>query len=193
MNPTEATLLTIAIILLVGLIIYSLITSRRVTSKSAESQAESLKNMLDEYTKKANTREKTITEKFEASNIEIPTKQYAQYDNCRAVEEMGLTKEEADGFVLDLVKAINAEIPRIEQAILSSDYKRVEEIVHTITGSSSTLGSGGVSSALISFYTAVQHRDTLQDLYVHLQNIKYYIEELRVQCDDPDNNSGDCI
>ena len=94
---------------------------------------------------------------------------------------MGLTQEEADSFVHDLVKALESEMPRIEEAIKGSDYKAVEEIVHTITGSSSTLGSGGVSSALISFYTAVQHRDDFQDLYVHLQNVKYYLAELKKQ------------
>jgi len=187
MNPTEATLLTIAIILLLGLVVYSVASSSSSKPKSAASQAESLKSMLDEYAKKSQGRVKTISENFEASNIEIPTKQYDIYDNSRAVEEMGLTQEEADGFVLDLVKAIQAEIPKIEASILKGDYKDVEEIVHTITGSSSTLGSGGVSSALISFYTAVQHRDSLDDLYVHLQNLKYYIQELNDQCSRHDS------
>lgn len=182
MNPTEATLLTIAIVLLLGLIIYSLLSSNRSTPKSAASQAESLKSMLNEYAQKSKEKVKTIAENFEASNIAIPTKQYDVYDNSRAVEEMGLTQEEADGFVVDLVKAIQAEIPKIEASILKGDYKSVEEIVHTITGSSSTLGSGGVSSALICFYTAVQHRDSLDELYVHLQNLKYYIKELDEQC-----------
>ncbi len=181
MNPTEATLLTIAIILLLGLVIYSMVSNKSAKPKSAASQAESLKNMLDEYVKKSQDREMTISENFEASNIVIPTKQYDMYDNSRAVEEMGLTQEEADAFVNDLVKAVQAEIPKIEASILKGDYKTVEEIVHTITGSSSTLGSGGVSSALISFYAAVQHRDKLDDLYVHLQNLKYYIEELNEQ------------
>ena len=182
MNPPEATLLTIAIVLLLGLVIYSVFSNKSSKPKSAASQAESLKNMLDEYTQKSQGREKTISENFEASHIEIPTKQYDIYDNSRAVDEMGLTQEEADSFVLDLVKAIQSEIPKIEASILKGDYKNVEEIVHTITGSSSTLGSGGVSSALISFYAAVQHRDRLDELYIHLQNIKYYIEELNEQC-----------
>ena len=182
MNYTEATLLTSAIVLLLGLVIYSLATNKSSKPKSAESQAESLKNMLDEYTKKSLDSEKTITENFEASHVDIPTKQYDMFDNTRAVKEMGLTQEEADGFVVDLVKAIKTEVPRIESAILSGKFKEVEEIVHTITGSSSTLGSGGVSSALISFYTAVQHRDSLDDLYVHLQNVKFYINELDEQC-----------
>lgn len=182
MGYNEASLLITAIVILVGLVVYSLLLSRHKShSRSAESQAESLKNMLDEYAQKVKSDVKPIDAQFDMTGIVIPTKVYDAYDNSRAVEEMGLTQEEADGFVKELVKAIETEIPRIEKAILAADYKSVEEIVHTITGSSSTLGSGGVSSALISFYTAVQHRDDFQKLYVHLQNLKYYIAELKKQ------------
>ena len=182
MGYNEASLLITAIVILIGLVIYSLLLSRhRSRSKSAASQAESLKYMLDEYAQKVKSEVKPIDAQFDISDTSIPTKAYNAYDNSRAVEEMGLTQEEADDFVTELIKAIETEIPHIEKAILGSDYKRVEEIVHTITGSSSTLGSGGVSSALISFYTAVQHRDDFKTLYVHLQNLKYYIAELKKQ------------
>jgi len=182
MDGSETLLLSLAIFLLVVLIFYSLYLHFRVNrSKSAESQAQSLKNMLDEYAQKVQEDEGGIDEKFDISDTPIPTKVFSPYDNTRAVEEMGLTKEEADNFVLELIKALESEIPRIEESILNSDMKTLEEIVHTITGSSSTLGSGGVSSALISFYTAVQHRDSLQELYVHLQNVKYYLAELKKQ------------
>jgi len=137
--------------------------------------------MLDEYAQKVQEDASGIDEQFDISDIHIPTKKYDKYDNARAIEEMGLTKEEADSFVLELIKALTSEIPRIEEAILNSDMKTLEEIVHTITGSSSTLGSGGVSTALISFYTAVQHRDAYKDLYIHLQNVKYYLAQLKQQ------------
>ena len=182
MNNYEALLLGLAIAILAGLILYSAYLKYRSSQvTSAASQAESLKSMLDEYAQKVQDDESTVDEKFNTEGIVIPTKAYDKYSNTRAVEEMGLTQEEADSFVHDLVKALESEMPRIEEAIKGSDYKAVEEIVHTITGSSSTLGSGGVSSALISFYTAVQHRDDFQDLYVHLQNVKYYLAELKKQ------------
>ncbi len=182
MNSSEIILLSLAIAILVGLIVYSIyLTYRSSQVKSAESQAESLKSMLDEYAQTTQENERPIEEKFESEELVIPTKEHPKYDNSRAVDEMGLTQEEADSFVHDLVKAIQSEIPKIEEAISNSDYKTVEEIVHTITGSSSTLGSGGISSALISFYTAVQHRDSFQELYVHLQNVKHYLSELKEQ------------
>jgi len=182
MNNPEALLLSLAIAILAGLILYSIfLTYRSSKVKSAESQAESLKCMLDEYAQKVQDEDYTIDEKFVSDGIDIPTKAYPKYDNIRAVDEMGLTREEADSFVLDLIKAIEAEIPRIEEAILGSDYKTVEEIIHMITGTSSTLGTGGISSAFISFYTSVQHRDNFQSLYIHLQNVKYYLDELKGQ------------
>ena len=182
MNSSEALLLSLAIAILAGLILYSVYLKYRSSKvSSAASQAESLKSMLDEYAQKVQEDEDTVEDKFNTSNIEIPTKAYPKYDNARAVVEMGLTQEDADSFVHDLIEAIESEVPRIEEAIEGSDYKTIEEIVHTITGSSSTLGTGGVSSALISFYTSVQHRDDFQKLYVHLQNVKYYLNELKVQ------------
>lgn len=182
MNNPEFILLSLAIAMLVGLILYSMyLTYRSSQIKSAASQVESLKNMLNEYSQKPKNDNYTIDEKFDIEGIVIPTKMHPKYDNSRAVDEMGLTQKEADGFVHELVKAIEAEVPRIEAAILSSNHKDVEEIVHTITGTSSTLGTGGLSMALISFYTAVQHRDSFQKLYIHLQNVKYYLAELKEQ------------
>jgi len=182
MDYTDASLLITAIVILVVLVIYSLLQARHGSyAKSAESQAESLKNMLDEYAQKVKSDVRPIDAQFDLTGVDIPTKEYKPYNNARAVEEMGLTQEEADEFVLELVKAIETEIPQIEKAIMNADYKSVEEIIHTITGSSSTLGSGGISSALISFYAAVQHRDDFQELYVHLQNLKYYIAQLKVK------------
>jgi len=182
MNGSETLLLSLAIFLLVTMIFYSAYLHLRSSrGKSAESQAQSLKNMLDEYAQKVQEDEGGIDEKFNIDDIVIPTKKFDTFDNSRAVDEMGLTQEEADNFVLELVKALESEIPHIEEAILNADMKKLEDTVHTITGSSSTLGSGGVSSALISFYTAVQHRDAYQDLYVHLQNVKYYLAQLKKQ------------
>ncbi len=182
MNNSEILLLSLAIAILAGLIFYSIyLTYRASKIKAASSQAESLKSMLDEYAKKVTKNRPAIDEKFDTDDFDIPTKVYEQYDNSRAVDEMGLSQEEADAFVHELFKAITSEIPRIEEAILKSDYKAVEEIVHTITGSSSTLGSRGISSALISFYTSVQHRDSFKTLYVHLQNVKYYLDQLKEQ------------
>ncbi|WP_345977779.1 hypothetical protein [Sulfurimonas sp. HSL3-7] len=180
MNNTETLLLAIAIIILLGLIIYSLLlSSGSLNPKSAESQAESLKKLLDEYALQVKKEEKTLEEQFDSLEITIPTKIYPKFDNSRAVDEMGLSQEDADAFVLDLIKAIEAEVPKIDMALTNGDYKSLEEIVHTITGTSSTLGSGGISSALISFYAAVQHHDSLQKLFIHQQNVKHYLSSLK--------------
>jgi hypothetical protein len=180
MNNTETLLLAIAITILLGLIIYSvLLSSGSSKPKSAVSQAESLKKLLDEYALQVKKEEGTLEEQFESLAITIPTKIYPKFDNSRAVDEMGLSQEDADTFVLDLIKAIEVEIPNIDKALANGDYKSLEEIVHTITGTSATLGSGGISSALISFYAAVQHHDTLQKLFIHQQNVKHYLTSLK--------------
>jgi len=179
MNDKETILLAIAIVILVILIIYSLVTSKRFEKpKSPESQSLSLKSMLDEYAKQVNDDQQKSVEVLEVDVI-IPTKEYPPFDNDRAVTEMGLEKSEADAFVVDLIDAIESEITHIQSGILSGDIQRIEVIVHTITGTSSTLGSGGISSALISFYAAIQHRDNQKTLQVHLENVKHYLEALK--------------
>ena len=179
MNNTEALLLALAIAILLGLIIYSVLLSSRASKKAAASQAESLKLMLEEYAKNVREGQKEVANELPEIDVEIPTKQYPKFDNSRAVNEMGLSQEEADSLVLELIKAIEVEIPRVEEALRTHDIRTIEEVIHTITGSSSTLGSGGVSSALISFYAAVQHRDVMENLRIHLENVKYYLASLK--------------
>ena len=179
MSNYETLLLTIIAIMLVWNI-YSFLYSRRCPkSKATDSRAERLMNMLNEYAQR--TREKKKNKDFELPRIDvqIPTKEYPEFSNIRAVDEMGLTQKDADALVLELVKAIEAEIPRIEKALKTRELVTLEEIIHKITGSSSTLGSGGISSALISFYTAVQHHDDMNKLLIHLENVKYYLSRLK--------------
>jgi len=179
MNNTEALLLALAIVILLGLIIYSVLLSSRASKRKAASQAESLKLMLEEYAKNVREEQREAETELPEIDVEIPTKQYPKFDNSRAVTEMGMSQEEADSLVLELIKAIEVEIPRVEEALKTHDIRTIEEVIHTITGSSSTLGSGGVSSALISFYAAVQHRDVMEKLRIHLENVKYYLASLK--------------
>jgi hypothetical protein len=179
MSNTETLLLAI-IAVMFAWNIYSFLYSRRCPkSRATESRAESLMHMLNQYTQR--TREKKQNSDFELSSIDvqIPTKEHPKFSNLRAVDEMGLSQEEADALVLELVKAIESEIPRIEKALKTRELITLEEIVHKITGSSSTLGSGGISSALISFYTAVQHHDDMNKLQIQLENVKYYLSRLK--------------
>jgi len=181
MNNTEVVLLSAVIIILLGLVIYSVFTSSKPSKKErAAMQAETFMNILSEYAQKVQEeKQKTTTEDLAPVDVAIPTKVYPKFDSSRAMEEIGLTREEADTFVLELIKVVEAEIVRIEEALRKNDMKTIETIVHTITGSSSTLGSGGITSALISFYAAVQHRDNMQILQIHLENVKYYLGLLK--------------
>lgn len=136
-------------------------------------------NKLNQYTQQAKDEEENSDLEFSSVDAEIPTKEHPKFSNSRAVNEMGLSQKEADALVGELVKAIESEIPRIERALTTNEIEILEEIIHKITGSSSTLGSGGISSALISFYIAVKHRDDMHKLQIHLENVKYYLSRLK--------------
>ncbi len=174
------TLLFSIIIIMFGWNIYSFLYSRRCPkSKATDSRAEKLMNMLNQYAQQTREKKQNKDAELPGIDVQIPTKEYPKFSNLRAVDEMGLTQKEADALVIELVKAIEAEIPRIEKALKARELITLEEIVHKITGSSSTLGSGGISSALISFYTAVQHHDDMNRLLIHLENVKYYLSRLK--------------
>lgn len=179
MSNYETLLLTIIAIMLVWNIYSFLYTRRCPKSKLTDSRAESLMNMLNQYAQRKRKKKQNSDFEFSSIDVQIPTKEHPKFSNLRAVDEMGLSQEEADALVLELVKAIESEIPRIEKALKTRELITLEEIVHKITGSSSTLGSGGISSALISFYTAVQHHDDMNKLQIHLENVKYYLSRLK--------------
>ena len=162
MSTTE-TLLLLIITILLGWNIYSFLQARRCPKpKVTESRVEALMKIFNQYAQQL--REEKNDLELPKVDVPIPTKEHPKFNNSRAVNEMGMSQEEADALVEELVKAIEAEIPRIEEALKKREIKILEEIIHKITGSSSTLGSGGISSALISFYTAVQHRDDMYKL-----------------------------
>jgi len=113
--------------------------------------------------------------------IELPKKEYQKYSNSRAMEQLGLSQEEADMFIGELIDQIDSEIPGLETAIQNKDLEKIESISHMIKGSATSLGSGGVADVLIDFNTYVKGGDDKQIIQAHFENLKYYLVELKSQ------------
>ena len=75
-------------------------------------------------------------------------KHYEKFNNMRAVEQLGLSQEEADMFVKELIEQIDEELPKLEAAIEKKEFEQIDDISHMIKGSSASLGSGGVADLL---------------------------------------------
>jgi len=124
---------------------------------------------------------KTEPVAIEKPPVELPKKEYPKYDNARAVEQLGLSQEEADMFISELIEQIDSEIPGLEAAINNEDIEKIESITHMIKGSATSLGSGGVADVLTDFNTYIKEDQDSQMIQYHLNNLKHHLVKLKAQ------------
>ena len=119
-----------------------------------------------------------ITEK--PKNIAISLGKYPKFDHSRLLK-MGLSEAEAKEFVAELIPQIETQIPLIKEAMAISDFHNMERLTHSIKGSSTTVGTGGISDLLVDFNTYVKTGTELAIAEAYLKQLKYYCEELKEQ------------
>ncbi|OQX60191.1 MAG: hypothetical protein B5M52_00920 [Helicobacteraceae bacterium 4484_230] len=108
-------------------------------------------------------------------------KQYDKFNNARAVEQLGLSQDEADMFIKELIQQIDDELPKLEAAIDNEDFEQIDDISHMIKGSSSSLGSGGVADVLSDMNEYSKEGRDIEIIRDYLYNLKYYFNELKTQ------------
>lgn len=106
---------------------------------------------------------------------------YPEFSNARAVEQLGLSQEEADMFISELVIQIDEELPNLDAAVAEHDVEQVERLSHKLKGSATSLGEGGVADVLVDFNTYCKSGDDAGVIQDHLNNLKYYFEQLKEQ------------
>ena len=89
---------------------------------------------------------------------------------------MGLSDEEAKDFVKELISQIEELLPAIEKATEEKDFHQMERLTHSIKGSSTNIGTGGIAELLVDYNTYLKTGD---DIVLS----KAYFEELKVQLD----------
>ena len=129
---------------------------------------------------KAPTKPEPIVE--EKPQVILPKRDYPHFDNARAVEQLGLSQEEADMFITELIELIDTELSGLETAVHNEEYDIIENISHMIKGSATSLGSGGVADVLVDFNTYVKDEEpNIKVIHAHLDNLKHYLDELKKQ------------
>ena len=118
--------------------------------------------------------------KAEVVRKELPKGEYSDFNNSRLLD-MGLSQEDADTFVLELIGQIDDHIPQLEAAIEAGDYEQVEHLTHSVKGSASNLGTGGVSDVMTDFNAYCKGGTDKEVLLAHLNNLKAYQEKLKSQ------------
>jgi len=119
-------------------------------------------------------------QKPEPKSITVSLGDYPKFDHSRLIE-MGLSQEEAKEFVRELIPQIGAQIPLIKEAIAIPDFHEIERLTHSIKGSSSTVGTGGVSDLLDDFNTYLKSGAEPAIAEAYLEQLNHYYEELKEQ------------
>jgi len=108
-------------------------------------------------------------------------KQYDKFNNARAIEQLGLSQDEADMFIKELIQQIDDELPKLEAAIKNEDFDQIDDISHMIKGSSSSLGSGGVADVLSEMNEYSKKGRDIEIIRDYFYNLKHYFNELKTQ------------
>ncbi len=111
---------------------------------------------------------------------ELPKGVYPAFDNSRLLD-MGLSQEDADIFFQDLVVQIDDHIPQIEAAVKGKAYEEIEQLTHSIKGSATNLGTGGISDALVEYNTYCKTGKDDDILLAYLEILKTYQVKLKEQ------------
>jgi len=107
--------------------------------------------------------------------------EYTVFDNARTMEEFGLSKEEADEFIVELITQVEDEMPALEAAVEAHDAKQIEDISHMVKGSATNLGTGGIADVLIDFNTYMKSDNDPAVVAGHMLNLRRALKELKEQ------------
>ncbi|MDQ1325666.1 MAG: hypothetical protein QG564_790 [Campylobacterota bacterium] len=135
-----------------------------------------------------NTRQKDskiITEIFSPTiqikpPISFPQLKYPPFNHTRLIA-MGFSQKDAKEFVNELIGQIEAQIPLIDEAMKIPDFRRMERLTHSIKGSATNLGNGGISDLLVDYNTYLKGGQDLSAAETYFAHLKYYLKILKDQ------------
>jgi HPt (histidine-containing phosphotransfer) domain-containing protein len=119
-------------------------------------------------------------EQVEKIQKELPLCNYPKFTHIRLIE-MGLSDEEAKEFVQELIPQLEEQIPLIEKVLQSSDYHQMERLTHSIKGSATNLGTGGISDLLVACNTYLKTGTDSEIATTYFEHLKHYTKELKEQ------------
>ena len=124
--------------------------------------------------------EETLEITEEPEIIPITLADYPRFDHSRLLG-MGLSEEEAIEFVKELIPQIAAQIPLIREALEKSDFHTMERLTHSIKGSATTVGTGGISDLLTDYNTYLKTGTEQAIAQAYFEQFNHYYVELKKQ------------
>jgi uncharacterized phage infection (PIP) family protein YhgE len=118
----------------------------------------------------------------ESSEVSAPITlpDYPAFSHERLLE-MGLSDEDAKAFVQELIEQIETEIPLIEAAMLQHDFHQMERVTHGIKGSSTNVGTGGVTDLIVAYNTYLKTGTDMAIAAIYHARLKKELERLKTQ------------
>jgi len=111
---------------------------------------------------------------------ELPEVKYPKFSHARLVD-MGLSDDEAVEFVQELIPQLELQIPLVEEAMNIPDFHQMERLTHSIKGSATNIGTGGVSDLLVECNTYLKSGTDIDIAKVYFEALKHYTQELKTQ------------
>ena len=111
---------------------------------------------------------------------QLPEANYPNFSHARLVD-MGLSDEEAREFVTELIPQLEIQIPLIEEAMNIPDFHQMERLTHSIKGSATNLGTGGVSDLLVEWNTYLKTGTDTDITKAYFDHLVHYTAELKAQ------------
>jgi len=113
-------------------------------------------------------------------SVELPKCNYPDFDHSRLIE-MGLGEDDAKEFVSDLINQIDEQIPKIKDAINDENVEQIEKLTHSIKGSSTNIGVGGIADLLVEFNTYTKSKSNFAVITEYFNQLKVYLQKLKDQ------------
>ncbi|WP_201353496.1 Hpt domain-containing protein [Hydrogenimonas urashimensis] len=111
----------------------------------------------------------------------ILRKDYGHFSHQRLVEGMGLSSEEADEFVVELIHQLENAINDLDRALETENFTEIEHITHGLKGAALNIGEGGVADLLTEYNTYMKENHELPVIRAYQTLLKQTVSDLKVE------------
>jgi len=188
------TILSIFVLIVITIIIFEVRNERKYQAKRRQRREATNNKQEQKFPQDPLlTPKKKIPEPKQEVITSTPTKQkpikkekklphctYPQFTHARLVK-MGLSDEESKEFVQELIPQLEIQIPLIKEALAIPDFHQMERLTHSIKGSATNLGTGGISDLLVECNTYLKTGTDIDIAKAYFDYLKHYTQELKEQ------------
>ncbi len=185
----------IAIVSALVLIVLIVVFIEYKNSKKYKEQREEEKNVKTTPTTRGRGGQETLTRKpapktepkpkpkieTQKETKELPQDNYSKFDHSRIIDTLGLSEEDAGEFIQELISQVDSHLSPIKEATKSSDYEELERLTHSIKGSATNLGEGGIADLLTDFNTYLKIGKDIEIVERYFELLEEQAQKLREQ------------